>query len=205
MIQGEGYAPVEESYSVPSEAIETPEPTLPEGDAVDSDLDKSAMISVNVPADAIVYINGYKTSSTGAQRRFLSAGLESDERYAYEVRAVLGDLRQTKVVTIRAGSRTNVVFDDLSDTDPMLTTLKLHVPTDARVTLAGQETSMSGSTRVFTTRRLDKGKKWNEYLVHVSVERDGEQMVRERTLTIRAGETHEMSFLVDETSIASLN
>ncbi len=205
----ESYTPVEEPQSVPSEDIQSPTPSMPEGDeSTLDDKDETAMISVSVPEDAIVVVNGYRTSSKGSDRRFLSAGLRPGEQYSFEIRAIVNrdgkNLGSTRVVTLTAGRTANVQFDDLNRSqDSMLTMLKLHVPDDAKVVLAGQETSMSGSTRVFSTDRLESGKVWSDYSVQVTVVRDGREITRERTATIRSGEIHEMSFLVDEPMLAA--
>ena len=47
------------------------------------------MLTIWVPEDAKVFVNGYETKSTGAQRRYVSYGLKDGLTYKYEVRAVL--------------------------------------------------------------------------------------------------------------------
>ncbi len=204
----ESAAPVEMPYSVPSESIESPEATMPEGDKSASGDSNTALLSVNVPQDAVVYVNGYRTKSTGQLRRFLSAGLNRGDQYAYEVRAVANrngrEVAATRTVTLSAGRSAAVSFDELNMVpDVAVTTLKLHVPEDAHVTLAGQETAIKGATRVFRTDRLGQGESWKDYTIRVTVVRDGEEITRERMATIKAGETHEMSFLVDEEMLAA--
>lgn len=199
-------APVEMPYSVPSENIQSAPATMPEGQENASD--KTALLSVTVPNDAVVYVNGYRTKSTGELRRFLSTGLNRGDQYAYEIRAVVdrdGHLAAaTRKVTLGAGGRATVAFSDADlVSESQLTTLTLHVPEDAQVSLAGVETNMTGSTRVFKTDRLASGKSWKDYTVRVTVIRDGKEITREKTTDIRAGENREMSFLVDEDMLAA--
>jgi uncharacterized protein (TIGR03000 family) len=43
------------------------------------------MISLNVPGDAIVFINGRRTVSTGEERRYVSSNIEPGISYRYDV------------------------------------------------------------------------------------------------------------------------
>jgi uncharacterized protein (TIGR03000 family) len=74
----------------------------------------SALLAVNVPADAEVFVNGYRTSSTGEHRRFVSRGLSADRARSYEVRAVLRrngrPLVETKVVHLQGGQQAELTF-----------------------------------------------------------------------------------------------
>ena len=49
---------------------------------------RSAVLSVHVPNDAKVYVNGMLTRSTGSDRRYVSNGLRPGFNYTYEVRAI---------------------------------------------------------------------------------------------------------------------
>jgi uncharacterized protein (TIGR03000 family) len=44
-------------------------------------------LTVNVPAEAKLFVNGAATSSRGETRQFISRGLRDDARYNYEIRA----------------------------------------------------------------------------------------------------------------------
>jgi uncharacterized protein (TIGR03000 family) len=74
----------------------------------------SALITVHVPADAEVFVNGYRTSSTGEQRRFVSRGLSADRARSYEVSAVLRrngrPMVETKVVRLHGGQQAELTF-----------------------------------------------------------------------------------------------
>jgi uncharacterized protein (TIGR03000 family) len=47
----------------------------------------SVLLTVNVPADAKVFVNGQPTTSTGERREYKSNNLKATETYAYRVRA----------------------------------------------------------------------------------------------------------------------
>jgi uncharacterized protein (TIGR03000 family) len=72
------------------------------------------MLTVNVPADARVFVNGRATTSTGGIRQFASAGLEKDADYRYVVRVeFLSDgkpVSQEKAVSIAAGQTGTLSF-----------------------------------------------------------------------------------------------
>ena len=81
-----------------------------------------ARLAVSVPDDVAITVNGRSTRSVGTDRRYVSHGLESGKEYRYEIRAqVLRDgqeLKQTRVVRIRAGEQTRLAFDfDSTDTE----------------------------------------------------------------------------------------
>jgi uncharacterized protein (TIGR03000 family) len=84
------------------------------------------------------------------------------------------------------------------------TRLTLHVPEDAKVTLAGVPTKQNGETRQFSTTRLAPGQTWDGYKVVVEVERDGKTLSQERILTLRAGEAQELSVDFNQQQIAKL-
>jgi uncharacterized protein (TIGR03000 family) len=84
------------------------------------------------------------------------------------------------------------------------TRLTLHVPAEAKVTLAGVETKQAGETRQFSTSRLAPGQEWNDYKVVVEVERDGKMVSEERVITLRGGDAQELSIDVDGTQVAKL-
>jgi uncharacterized protein (TIGR03000 family) len=71
-------------------------------------------VTIWVPEDAKVYVNGYLTRSTGNRRQYVSYGLKAGLSYRYEVRAeVVRDgktIEESHVVTLGAGDRTTVAF-----------------------------------------------------------------------------------------------
>ena len=84
------------------------------------------------------------------------------------------------------------------------TRLTLHVPAEAKVTLAGVETKQAGETRQFSTSRLAPGQTWGDYKVVVEVERDGQMLTEERVITLRGGDDQELSVDIDGMQIAKL-
>lgn len=77
------------------------------------------------------------------------------------------------------------------------TKLTLHVPADAKVTLAGVETKQTGEVRQFATSKLAAGEVWNNYTVVVETTRDGETVREERTLTLTGGNDQDLAVNFD--------
>ncbi|MHB9076537.1 MAG: TIGR03000 domain-containing protein [Pirellulaceae bacterium] len=165
----------------------------------------SALLTVNVPADARVLVNGMSTRSTGDLRRYVSRNLNPGFDYSYEVTAEanIGGkvVTQTKMVNLRAGGQAELAFD-LRAQAPVETALTIHVPSDARVFLAGNETRGNGSVRTFRTTKIDGGKAWSMYAVKVTVVRDGEDLTKEKTITLRAGDQAELTFDFEADKVA---
>lgn len=85
------------------------------------------------------------------------------------------------------------------------TTLKLNVPSDAKVTLAGVPTKQTGAEREFATHRLASGQTWSNYNVHVEVTRDGKTYSQDRTILLTGGKSQELSFDLGGMQLASKN
>ncbi len=162
----------------------------------------AALLAVQVPAEADIFVNGYKTRSTGEFRSFLSSGLRSGQSYTYEVRAEANGHSQTKVVSVQTGQRAALAFDFAGEagTETMLT---LHVPEDATVTLAGTETKQTGATRKYSTSRLSPGQTWDDYVVSVTVQQNGQSVTKEQRISLAAGENHEMRIDFTDTAVAA--
>jgi uncharacterized protein (TIGR03000 family) len=202
-----------ENYS-PAYPVEAPMEAVPNepaaaGGSDDSEAmvpSDSALLAVNVPSDARVYVNGYQTRSAGNNRRFLSSGLRPNRDYSYTVKAVMNldgrEVTETKTVSLHGGQRQLLVFGN-SRTDAPETTVTLIVPENAKVNLSGSDTKMTGTKRVFATRRLSKGQVWENYVVQVSWEAEGRTISKERKLRIVGGETYEIR-IDDDSSLASL-
>lgn len=80
-----GYGYNTDYYYAPSAAGYPPQGP-PQDDAVPL-TDADALFSVRVPASATIWVNGDKTSQTGAQREFITNGLTPGKSYTYEIRA----------------------------------------------------------------------------------------------------------------------
>ncbi len=174
----------------------------------------SATLIVSVPAEARVFVNGKLTTSTGTLRRYVSNNLEPGFTYTYELRAEMmvgGKMAtESKTVKVRAGESADLAFnlDSIQDEkvaeQPARTNLTLLVPADAKVFLAGVETRSFGPVREFSTTRLANGQEWKDYTVRIEIERDGQKLVKNQTLTLVGGEARELSLDFDLADVASV-
>ncbi len=77
-------------------------------------MDDSGVLTVWVPYDAKVTVNGQETHSAGSRRQFISYGLQPGLSYKYVVRAEVvrnGQLQDdTRTITLTAGQITAVAF-----------------------------------------------------------------------------------------------
>ena len=172
-----------------------------------------ALLNVSVPAEAKIFVNGNATTSTGTQRQYISRGLEAGNRYAYEIRAeIVRDgqtITETKNVTLGSGEQASLVFNFDGNKDAPVasekskTKLTLHVPADAKVTLAGRETTSTGDVREYTTTKLAPGAEWNDYTVRVVANVDGREVTKEETIKLTGGEDREMTFDFGSPAVAS--
>jgi uncharacterized protein (TIGR03000 family) len=170
------------------------------------------LLTVRVPAEAQVYINGNATQTTGTQRRYVSLGLEQGRRYTYEVRAVLArdgqELADTKSVQVGPGEMAELSFGFETATRTAAaaaveTALTLHVPADAKVTLAGNPTDATGAVRHYATHGLARGQSWEDYRILVTVLRDGRPQTEEKTIRVTGGQSQTVTFDLPETRVAS--
>ncbi|MEX2168762.1 MAG: TIGR03000 domain-containing protein [Pirellulales bacterium] len=167
----------------------TDEPTPAEG---------AGVLRVIVPADAKVFVNDQLTKATGTERQFVSRGLRGDRQYSYRVRVEFEQdgqpVTKTETTVLTAGSNELLAFDTQPSAEQIATTLKLQVPTAAKVTLAGAETKQTGAEREFVTTKLAKGQAWDNYQIRVEMEVDGKLVSQDRTITLRGGESQEIAF-----------
>lgn len=89
----------------------TPSGPVPEMTAPDN----TVTVEVRVPdPDAVVWIDGYKTTQRGTARKFVSPPLAPGKTYRYEIRAEWTQggrkVEQTQAVTVEAGHRVAVDF-----------------------------------------------------------------------------------------------
>lgn len=197
---GEGTVIEQGMTPVPQPAAEPSPADQPSARASDR-----GVLTVSVPVDARVFVNGSATRSQGGDRRYVSNGLSQGYSYRYEVRAVVERdgqmLEQTRVATLRGGRITHLDFD-FAQRQAVETRLTLHVPQDAKVRLSGNETRATGAVRHFATQRLQPGEKWAEYVVDVSVEREGRVLTKQQRVSLSGGDQKELSFRFDETELA---
>ena len=183
--------------------------------------DDAALLTVSVPTDsAKVEVNGRKTTSDGTLRQFMSRGLKEGFLYTYVVKVTYDHDGETKTesreVKLRPGDEERIVFEaptgvepaveELSSadvpTEQVVTVVKLHVPADAKVNLGGNDTNGSGSLRTFRTTQLKAGDRWSDYTVRVTSKVNGQLVSKERTISVEAGSTNELSFDFDKSTVA---
>jgi uncharacterized protein (TIGR03000 family) len=97
--------------------------------SIDASPADSGILTVWVPYEAKVTINGMLTKSTGSKRHFVSYGLRPGYSYKYEVKAEIVRegkiLTETQTVSVTAGDRGGVAFgfnvppENLASTDTM--------------------------------------------------------------------------------------
>jgi len=187
--------------------------------------DDAALLTVAVPSpEAKVIVNGHETTSTGTLRKFMSRGLKQGHLYTYVVDVSYQHDGQTKSasreVKLRPGDSERVEFTPDPQPQPEVTALastmkrksaepksvvtvvRLNVPADARVNLAGNPTEGEGAVRTFRTTQLAAGERWTGYKVVVTAEVNGQSVSQEQTLDVAAGSTNALTFEFDEASLA---
>jgi uncharacterized protein (TIGR03000 family) len=171
----------------------------------------AVLISVNVPAEAKIFVNGNPTRSTGIARQYISRGLSSGRQYTYELRAELDvngqTVSDTQVVRLTAGERTQVAFNltqkaEQNAAKGTRTKLTLNVPADAKVYLAGQETTSTGERREFVSSKVSGGGKWDNYTIRVVANVSGQPMEKEQTIKLIPGEDQELTINFDAAEVA---
>jgi len=102
--------PLPEMPALPPAPGDAPKPTAQNRLPADA-----AQLTVVVPEDAQVFVNGTLTKSQGAERRYVSYGLKPGYQYTYEVRAVVTRDGETssdvQVVRVRVGESRDLAFD----------------------------------------------------------------------------------------------
>ncbi len=152
-------------------------------------------LTVAVPADAKVFVNGNATSSTGAVRKFVSHGLKSGKDYKFQVRAEMTGsdgqvLSDEKTLVVSAGAQEQVQFAFENSQSTVETAVTLNLPEGAKVLLAGNETKATGLTRTFRTSRLKPGQQWDDY--EIEVEYEGQ--VKRQNVRLIGGDRLQLTF-----------
>ncbi len=177
--------------SGPSFGDGLPDAPIPDADADSTEFrtgKSKAILSLKLPREAKVYINGKLTKTEGTLRQYVSRNLSKDKNYRYRVKAVINkdgrEIVRTRLVSMRPGQDRLVRF---KFDQPQITTLVLKVPADAEVLLDGQKTKAKGKIRTFSTRKLSNEQSWNDYKIEVRYFKDGKQVVETKTLDLVAG------------------
>ncbi len=163
--------------------------------------DDAVYLTVAVPSDAKIFVNGNATDSTGAVRQFVSRGLKSGKSYRFEIRAELEGadgqvISEEKSLVVTAGKREQVQFDFAETSVPIETAVTLDVPEGAQVTLAGNPTKATGTKRTYRTSQLKAGQIWDDYQIQVRL---GDE-VKNQSVRLIAGDKLHLTFSFDETA-----
>jgi uncharacterized protein (TIGR03000 family) len=192
---------------IESDRYEAAKPAVEEEAASEGD---SATLTVEVPNDAVVTVNGHSTKSVGGVRQFMSRGLKDGHVYTYVVKAVFNvdgiEKTESKSVKLRVGDIQRIEFEALPaepKTEDIVTEVKLHVPESAEVRLAGTLANGTGTVRTFRTKQLVAGQQWKGYTIRVTTTMNGLPISKERTVNVSAGSTTELTFDFDDHAIAS--
>lgn len=190
-----------EPAAAPSEPAAAPA----EGDDGKAAFTGAGLLLVKVPASAKIFVNGKETETAGTERHYISRGLIRGASYNFEVKAELEQdgkpVTVTKFARLTAGGNAEVSFDELGNSEdavvtaePTTTKLVVRVPADAKVYLGGNETRQEGEVREFSTTKLREGDGWAEYTVRAELDVDGKVFEQEKVVSIKAGQTQEVSF-----------
>ena len=128
--------------------------------------------------------------------------------YRYEIRAEVirkgQRIRETKTVQLQAGQTEKLTFETLKEPAALVTTLILHVPEGATVTLAGHPLPAGKKVRTYQTTQLSQGETWKDYPIQVIYQENGEPKQLQRMVTLKAGNTHKINLRVESGQIANL-
>jgi uncharacterized protein (TIGR03000 family) len=165
-----------------------------------------ALLTVRVPAEAKVFVNGAPTRSKGTVRRYVSRNLRPGFNYAYKLQVVTAGEGQpgvqTRTVHVQAGQSRQLAFAPGQRLTNPETILTLHVPADAQVSLAGNQMQGDGPVRTFRTRKMSQGEQWPDYQVRVTLQRDGQTLSRTKNIAVVAGQQHDLQFAFNLDKVA---
>jgi uncharacterized protein (TIGR03000 family) len=173
-----------------------------------------AKVVVDVPSDAVLYIDGQRSKMTSTKRTFVSPVLQPDERYFYDIKAEAvrdGQVRtESRRVVVTAGAVSHVDFTDLGPAVVAETVkaaaaqVTVRLPGDARLFIDGQKCPLTSAVRKFETPKLEPGRKYY-YTLKAEIERDGETLVESQRVFVEAGKKISVKFdkLAPATSTAS--
>lgn len=86
------------------------------------------------------------------------------------------------------------------DCPPLRATIVVHLPADAVLSFGGERTASAGSRRTFASPALVAGRIY-EYKLTASVIRNGEIVKLEKTVTVKAGQTTQVTMELPELAI----
>jgi uncharacterized protein (TIGR03000 family) len=106
------------------------------------------------------------------------------------------DIEELKTVKLQAGDITDIAMAVEEVINPV-TTLKVTVPENAYVKLAGADTTSTGIVRTFTTDSLAEGKIWKDYTIEVTYVREGQELSLSKTIDLKSGGNAHVEFDFD--------
>ena len=132
----------------------------------------------------------------------MSRGLKPGFVYTYVVDVTYtvdgAELTESKSVKLRPGRSEVVDFTAnptvAAEAESLTTVVQLHVPADAKVSLAGNTTRGDGKLRTYRTQQLKAGEVWTGYTVRVTTEINGQSVSQEQTIDLVAGSTNDLTF-----------
>jgi uncharacterized protein (TIGR03000 family) len=71
---------------------------------------RAALLRLQVPADAKVWLDGTQMNSTGEFRSYISPSLTAGQNYSYQIRVQTSTGEQTRNVPVRSGDRITLDF-----------------------------------------------------------------------------------------------
>jgi uncharacterized protein (TIGR03000 family) len=168
--------------------------------AVNDQRTGSATLTLNVPADAVVYVNDQRMKTQGTERKFVAKNLSYNRKNTYEIRVVTEEegqeVAQTKVIDLVPEEPALLAFDFNREIAPV-TSITLRVPANAKVRLAGVDTASGGDLRYFYTSALAVGQVWDNYEIEVQWEEGGEPVVKRETVQLKAGQPLSLDFAAE--------
>ncbi len=210
VVPAPGAAPATPPGPAPEGAPQGPAPQSSTYHPTYGPMRDSARLAVKVPADAQVFVNDRPTTSTGMDREYISRDLQAGANSSYSVRAEFvrdgQPVSEVKTVQLTAGQGAQLDFTQgapsiqTASAPEARTTLTVRLPADAKLYLGGHETKATGPVREFSTTRLPNGSEWTTYAVRAVIERDGKQEVREESISLKAGDSRELSINFDSTA-----
>lgn len=172
--------------------------------AVNANATGSAVLTMRVPQDAVVYVNDQRMKTPGIERRFVAKNLSFTRKNTYEIRVVTSqngeEVSQTKVIDLVPEQPALLAFDFNREVAPV-TSLTLRVPADAKVRLAGVDTQSGGDLRYFYTNTLAADQVWDDYQIEVQWEENGQTVVKRETVQLQAGQPLHFDFAADASPV----
>jgi uncharacterized protein (TIGR03000 family) len=154
-------------------------------------------VIVQLPNDAKLYANGHLTSLTSGQRDFTTPAIERgrDYQYAMKIEYVRDGktITDTKLVRVRAGSVSVVDFADQGKPEMVASTVKVNLPSGAKLFVENQLRDLPSGTNEFKTPELQKGSDY-AYTFRAELTKDGKNQTQTQRVVFKAGEPINVDF-----------